>query len=164
MLTQEEANYLFYYDPINGKLYWKHPRAHRLKEGDEAGTLHHLGYMQTQVGEKIYRNHRIIWLMHYGYLPKVLDHIDHDRLNNKIENLREVTYSENCKNITKPKNNTSGVVGVSFNKRLNKWYSQIRSEKVKYYLGTFNSFEEAVKARKEAEVKYGFHKNHGDNR
>ena len=121
MLTQEEANYLFYYDKTSGILYWKHPKAPRLKVGDKAGTLHHSGYLQTQVNGKIYRNHRIIWLMLYGYLPKIIDHIDHNRLNNKAENLREVTCSENCKNITKPKNNTSGVVGVSYNKKQHKW-------------------------------------------
>lgn len=164
MLTQAEANYLFYYDPINGKLYWKHPRATKLKAGDAAGTLHHSGYLQTQVNGKIYRNHRLIWLMHYGYLPRILDHIDHNKQNNKLENLREVTYSENCKNITRPRNNTSGVVGVSYSKRLGKWYAQIRSERAKYWLGVFDTFEEAVKARKEAEAKYGFHKNHGDDR
>lgn len=165
MLTYEEAHYLFDYNEETGELFWKHPTAKRIKAGDKAGSPLHNRYMQVFVHNHSYRVHRIVWLMIYGSFPKgFIDHIDHNGFNNKLYNLREVTVEENNKNISLPKNNTSGVIGVSFNKRRGKWFAQIRSNKKKYYLGLFDSFLDAVKARKEAEIKYGFHRNHGDNR
>ena len=167
MITYEEVNRLFNYDENTGVLTWKVSPANRVKVGDIAGSSWHNRYLQVFIHNKGYRVHRIVWLLKYKELPSgFIDHIDHNGFNNRISNLRVVTAEENNKNITIPKNNTSGVVGVSYNKRLGKWFAQIRSNRVKYYLGSFNTFEEAVQVRKEAEIKYGFHKNHGksDNR
>ena len=91
-----------------------------------------------------------------------VDHIDHDRLNNRIENLRLVTNSINGKNTKMHKNNTTGVTGVTFDKNRNKYKAQIVVNHKLDNLGRFNTFEEAVQARLQAEIKYGFHRNHGN--
>jgi len=126
-----------------------------------AGTINDQGYRQISVSGKNYKAHRLIWLYVHGRWPNEVDHIDHDQLNNRIENLREVTHRDNMLNLSIPKNNSSGVVGVSWNKSHKKWRAQIRVNGKMVYLGGFTLKEDAIKARKEAERKYGFHPNHG---
>ena len=159
MLTFERANELFRYDPISGKLFWKDRF-----NGKEAGTVKKdTGYIQIQAFGRLYYAHRIIMLM----LTKVfdenlqVDHVDHDRLNNRPDNLRLVTQHDNLKNVSKTKTNTSGCVGVSFITRDRRFVAQIYINKKNTNLGYFKTFEEAVKVRKAAELKYGYHKNHG---
>jgi hypothetical protein len=104
----------------------------------------------------------VIWCHVYGEWPEknlVIDHINGDEKDNRIQNLRLVTHSENNKNSSRPKSNTSGVIGV--HKKRGKWIAQIQENYKKITVGSFDSFEDAVKARKEAELKYGFHENHG---
>jgi len=84
-----------------------------------------------------------------------------NRSDNRIENLRKVTTQENRKNAALYTNNTSGVTGVYFNRRLNKWCAQIKHNGKTHHLGSFKKFEKAVEARKIEENKLGFHKNHG---
>ena len=85
---------------------------------------------------------------------RFVDHINHKTLDNRKVNLRIVNNQTNQMNKSKQSNNTSGAVGVSFHKKSNKWEAHIRVNKKKIYLGLFESFENAVKARKEAELKY----------
>jgi hypothetical protein len=92
-----------------------------------------------------------------------IDHINGDSMDNRIDNLRLVTHKENSLNKKLSSNNKSGVVGVSKNSRNKKWKADITYNNQKYYLGEFNNFDDAVKVRKAAEIKYGFHKNHGRN-
>lgn len=89
-------------------------------------------------------------------IPKgmVVDHIDRNRLNNLSSNLRLVTYSQNGMNKGKQSNNTSGIVGVSWDKSRNKWEAHIKINKKKLHLGRFKNKEDAINARKEAEIKY----------
>lgn len=98
--------------------------------------------------------HRIIYsIYHKIELPKSMwiDHIDRNPMNNCIENLRLVTPSQNNRNRGAGANNTSGTMGVGFNKRRNKWCASITVEKKVYSLGSFDSIESAVAARKHAE-------------
>lgn len=90
-----------------------------------------------------------------------IDHIDHDRSNNKKENLRTVTVKENNKNASIRSDNKSGICGVSFRKRRNKWVAQIRVSGKNKTLGWFSNIEDAKSARYRAEKEYGFHHNHG---
>ena len=90
-----------------------------------------------------------------------IDHLDHDRSNNRIENLRLVTHKENGRNISKKKNNTSGITGVRWNKARQKWVAQISINKKGIYLGLYNNLLDAVAARKRAEKFYGFYENNG---
>ena len=164
MLTYETAMEFFRYEPSSGKLFWKKALSSRVNVGDEAGTISSTdGYRQIQFNRKLYRAHRIVMLMHTkGFDTSLqIDHMNHERDDNRIENLRLVTNSINGKNTKMHKNNTTGVTGVTFDKNRNKYKAQIVVSHKLDNLGRFNTFEEAVQARLQAEIKYGFHPNHG---
>ncbi|EBX9481351.1 HNH endonuclease [Salmonella enterica subsp. enterica serovar Abony] len=147
----------------NGKLHWKIKPAARVKAGDVAGYLTCTGYMSVERSGRQYQVHRIIWEMHNGEIPNgyFIDHINHNRIDNRIENLRLVTSGGNAKNRSRPNTNTSGVTGVHWNKRLNKWHVQINHEGKRKHIGLFDSIEKAAEARKDAISAFGYHKNHG---
>ena len=98
--------------------------------------------------------HRIGFLHYHGYLPEMLDHIDGDGSNNRIENLRECTASENAYNSKLRIDNTSGIKGVYWHKHGKKWYSNITVEGKVKRLGYFNDLKGAKKAVEEARLKY----------
>ncbi len=132
------------------------------KSGKVLGSPNDAGYLVVKLGVKYFALHRLAWLYVYGYMPEgVIDHLDHDKQNNAIHNLREVSQTDNCKNHKLSKKNTSGAVGVRWNERLEKWTAAIKVDRKNIHLGVFDSFEEAVAARAEANIKYGFHENHG---
>ena len=107
--------------------------------------------------------HRIIWEMHNGQIPEgyEIDHIDHNTLNNDITNLRMVTHHENTLNASMRKDNKSGCVGVIWHKARRKWMAYIAVNKKPKYLGLFDSIDEAVAARRQAEKENNYHPNHG---
>ena len=116
------------------------------QEGMTAGGLKASGYISVKINNKDYRVHRLIFLMHHGYLPKQVDHSDNDKLNNRIENLREASKSENNWNSTTRSDNTSGYKGVSFNKRCGRWHVQVKRSGKKYSGGYHDTAEEANEA------------------
>jgi hypothetical protein len=119
MITQEKLKQIFYYD--NGNLYWKIRHGSLGMVGKKVGSLMQNGYYTTKINKKSYLIHRLIYLWHHGNLPQFLDHIDLNKGNNKIENLREATKSQNALNRKLLKNNTSGHKNVIFNKKSKKW-------------------------------------------
>ena len=129
--------------------------------GKKAGYLGKEGYFNCTLMDKIYRSHRLIWLMKTGSWPDQVDHINGVRLDNRWENLRDASHQENMQNMSRPINNTSGVCGVSWDKNKNKWQANIRENGKQKFIGRFDKFEDAVKARKVAEQSLGYHKNHG---
>ena len=141
-LTQEYLNSLFEYR--DGKLFWKVKKAQCLNIGDEAGCLDK-GYLTTGINGKVYRNHRLIFLMHYGYLPKEVDHKDCNTLNNRIENLRPSNRSQNCCNKGIGSTNTSGIKGVSWTKTLQKWRAKLKLNGKTIHLGYYEDLESAKK-------------------
>lgn len=154
----------FMYDKEAGELLCRKGGPHRTP-GKVAGYLISNDYTSYRwvtlvgVAQPI---HRIIWLMHYGVLPKgEVDHIDRNGLNNKIDNLRDVTPTVNRQNKRKYCNNGSGYTGVNRRAATGKWTAYIRINRNLVHLGTFIAFEEAVAARQKAEIAYGFHTNHG---
>lgn len=151
----------FRYEPDTGELFWVLPTANRVKKGDRVGYKSSDGYMYFGFKGKTLKVHRAAYLMYYGYLPEQIDHIDHNRINNKIENLRSSSPKDNSRNHTLQKNNTSGQVGVTWSKSRKKWVAMIWNNSKPIYIGRFINKEDAIKARKEAEVKYGYHTNHG---
>lgn len=124
-------------------------------------SAHNQGYRAgTFLGRRTLA-HRVIYKMFHGIEPDHIDHINGDRADNRICNLRSVSIGQNQKNQKIHKRNQSGVAGVDLHKPTGKWQARISSNNQHIYLGLFNSFEGAVTARKQAEARYGFHKNHG---
>jgi hypothetical protein len=160
------------YDAEKGILTWK-KRDRKHFKSDRAYNLFHSKYPDVELSgteqtnqvflsNRAYVIHRVIWCHVYGEWPDkdmVIDHINGDKRDNRLQNLRLVTHSENSKNLSRSKSNLSGVVGV--HKRDGKWIAQIRNNYKHIALGSFDNFEDAVAARKEAELEYGFHENHG---
>lgn len=161
-LTQEKLKELLHYNPETGIFTWLVDRNQHVKAGDIAGYKRSDGYIRICINGERYLSHRIAWLYIYGSFPDdQIDHINHKRHHNIIKNIRDAGYSENTKNRTINKNNTSGCCGVSWRKDLEKWSSLIDVSKKRITLGYFIDYFEAVCARKSAEYKYGFHPNHG---
>ena len=167
MLTQADVKRIFHYDPITGFCIRVSRPSNRVKIGDNFGCMHKytgdLKYLRARVNDKLYRIHRLIWLYMTGKTPENdIDHIDGNGLNNTWANLREVTRSDNNRNTRIPRNNTSGQMGVSFFTKNKKWIATIQSEVgVRKYLGAFDSREDAIAARLQAEETNGYHENHG---
>jgi hypothetical protein len=149
MITQQQLLDSFEYK--DGNLYWKISKK-RVKAGQIAGTRHKTGYFQIQLNQKFMYLHRAIFFMHYGHLPDLLDHIDGNPSNNKIENLREATLGQNCWN-QKYKGSASGFKGVTWNKQNKKWQPQIKANGKKFYLGKFANLDDAIIAYQIAAAK-----------
>ena len=134
-----------------------------ITKGIVAGHLSKDGYIKIQIDKRIYLAHRLVWLWNTGSMPKSeIDHIDGNKSNNAFSNLRETTRSQNCKNTKIRSTNSSGCIGVHKVKRSGKYQARISGfNKERIVLGTFDTYEEAVAVRKNAEDKYGYHTNHG---
>jgi len=160
-LTQKELMKDLSYDCDTGIFIRKISRSN-VNIGDIAGGTEKNGYRVIRLKGKKYKAHRLAWLYIYGKFPDdQIDHINHIRNDNRISNLRSVTRSENLKNQSMFKNNTSGFSGVKWDKRDKVWKSQIGVNGKRIHLGEFTDKQDAIKARKEANIKYGFHENHG---
>jgi len=159
-MTQEYLKSIIKYDKDTGICTWIVQKAHRTPIGSEVGTTMKQGYRRVKINDNGYLVHRLAWLYSYGYMPKFIDHINHIKNDNRISNLREVTFQENRKNLYKYKNNKSGHTGILWREDMNKWLAQIRVNGKNIYLGCYDDINEAIKVRKEANIKYGFHTNH----
>jgi len=137
MLTQEKLHQLFEYQ--DGVLIRKITTCPTAKKGMKINSIEPRGYVVVNIQEKSYKVHRLIYMMFYGFMPKMIDHIDGNKQNNKIENLREATHTQNLQNRPKYKSNTSGYKGVSFHKKTKKWQASIRINNKQNYLGLFKT-------------------------
>lgn len=157
-------NDIFIYD--DGVIRWniKPGARSNVSIGDSAGSLKSCGYLRFKYKGKTFAVHRIIWEMHNGQIPDgmEIDHINHIRTDNRIENLRLVSRLTNMKNKSMYANNSSGATGVRWDSRLGKWISRITTNGKIIYLGSFDNINDAITARNVAEAKIGFHDNHGD--
>ena len=156
---KDELNKIFDYK--NGCLYWKKPLSNRIKAGQKAGTSDGKGYEQTYFMGKLHKTHRLIFAMHYGYFPKIIDHVNGIKNDNRIENLRETTQQKNLFNSKIGKNNTSGIKGVSWNKRRKKWRADIYVNGKQKCFGYFDDLKQAEMTICEARIK--FHKEFANN-
>jgi hypothetical protein len=151
--SDEDLFDMFDYDDATGQLLWKIKPNNGVKIGDVVGTPVE-GYLRTIIqGVKI-QVHRIIWVIHYGTIPEgyQIDHIDGDRANNRLTNLRLSTPSQNSQNRYRV-SGTSGYKGVTFNKNSQMWYAQIQMHGRRKHIGRFNTPEEAAVAYEEYAVK-----------
>lgn len=178
-LSLNDLRELVRYEPETGAIYWLHrdPRwfsgeRHRKAwmacwnsryPGNRADTvLDSKGYPIVRVlGEKFFA-HRLAFALIFDRWPeRHIDHIDGNRTNNRIANLREVDQGANQRNRGLTRANTSGVVGVSWRERDKRWVATIRNRGRNEFLGHFTTKEAAVAARQAAAERLGFHPNHG---
>ena len=138
----------------DGVLFWKAKKSSNTRQDFSAGSIAKRGYVSVRLCGKHYYVHRLIYMMHYGFMPEFLDHIDGNKLNNKIENLRSATKSENNRNKKLYKNNKSGVKGVQWNEPCKKWRAVLKLDGKNKHIGLFNTIDEAEHAIKEARVKF----------
>lgn len=145
----------------DGKPYWNEDYSPRARKNSIAGCLDRCGYRRIIIkinGKgKAISSSRLRWFMESGELPRdMVDHIDHDRDNNKIENLRESCYSTNNRNTTSHNGSTSKYLGVHWRRDNKKWVAQIKDNGERVYLGQFSDEEEAGLAyNKEAVLRHG---------
>lgn len=157
----EELEDKYYYKPFTGEFIRKSDSG-RYKAGEVAGTTAtKTGYRCVRAANSPQYVHRMAFLMTYGWLPEEIDHIDHDRKNNKIFNLRAADRYINGSNITLKKSNSSGFNGIYFCNTKKKWKARIMVKRKNISLGYHDNLDDAITARKIANIKYGFHENHG---
>lgn len=145
MITQERVLSLFEYH--EGKLWSK-------EKSKYVGWMNNTGYLRMAIDGHKPLVHRIIFLLHHGYMPKMIDHINGNPLDNRIENLRECTPHENQLNSKVRKDNTSGCRGVSFHKELKKWRVRCNIQGKRYVIGEYDDYELACLVAEEARDKF----------
>lgn len=157
-LTQQELKKILHYDPESGVFTWLVDHGQKYKAGDLAGTKDEAGYLVIFVMKQLYKSHRLAWLYVYGEWPSgVVDHINHNKADNMISNLRDVTNEKNQKNKALSPKNKMGIAGIRFSVGKKIFVTKISRE----LIGEFDDFFEACCARKSAERKYEYHINHG---
>ena len=149
--SQERLRELFEYreDNISQPFLWKISPSNNVKIGDIAGSLHAAsGYYRVTINKKQYKLHRLVWIYHNDDIPNeiFIDHIDGDKSNNCIKNLRLATNEQNLRNSKISPRNTSGVKGVSWDKSRKQWKAQIRANYKLKGVGRFDTIEEAEAA------------------
>lgn len=170
---------LLRYDPETGVLTWKVRTPNMFEDGKRTASHRCNNWNAVFAGKPAFtalcphkyrigevlgsrvRAHRVIWALVYGRWPKEVDHINGIRDDNRLSNLRTVTRTQNARNQCIRSTNTSGHMGVSWEKGKHRWVAHIRVDGKLIKLGRFRVFDDAVRARKDAEDRYGFHSNHG---
>lgn len=136
------------YDRATGNFFWLSDRANgKVKAGSLAGSKTLKGYRQIRIHGKWYKCHRLVWLIETGDWPgDQIDHINRDGLDNRIENLREVSNYQNCTN--RRKKSKSGFTGVYYDKKNKKWFTGSYANGVYKNLGRYGTKEEASEVYK----------------
>ncbi|MBS4048062.1 MAG: HNH endonuclease [Alphaproteobacteria bacterium] len=181
ILSPDDMRQLLEYDASTGVLRWKERQKHHFKNGRMPATWNLLNvggradklhrkkngakWMNVKIFEKPYRAHRVIWAIVHGEWPNgQIDHINGDSCDNRIENLRVVDDAENKRNLPMVRSNKSGVMGVIYHPdkgRKKQWIARIGNGGKAHNIGRFYTKEEAVAARRAAEIEFGYHPNHG---
>lgn len=162
------------FNPETGILTWLHrPREHFKSDktyktfiskcaGKVAGWVESYGYINIRINGKAYKAHRLAWLIYHGKWPDdFIDHINGNKSDNRMCNLRDVDKFQNAQNIAKPSSNTLGFIGVAKASKGTGYRAQIFCRGKNIHLGRFPTIEEAVEAREKAQRELGFHENHG---
>lgn len=145
----------------DGNLYWTNNGPIKMR-GKLAGTINERGYVKVSVADKRYGVHQIVFAMHNGYIPENIDHINGNKSDNRIENLRPATKAQNGYNRKLPPNNTSGAKNVSYRADTNKWRVDVRVDGKSHCFGSYEDFDLAELVAIEARNKYhGKFANHG---
>lgn len=171
---------LLTYDPDTGLLHWRTRTPDMFADGKQTAAhkcarwnaryadteafpfAKDTGYKAGKIFNKNHRAHRVIWAIMHGRWPDDnIDHINGVKSDNRLVNLRDVPQSVNMRNMVKLRANTSGICGVLWHKKAQKWVAQISLHGRQTYLGIFDNIEDATAARKAAEVRHGFTARHG---
>lgn len=153
-ISMDELMKTVKYNPDSGEFEWIRGYASR-KPGAKAGTLSGNGYLRMNLNGKLFSCHRVAWLMHYGVEPEgMIDHINGNKTDNRISNLRLANYSQNSMNSRISRLNTSGCKGVSWKKESNKWVAVAKLNGKKIHLGYFLNFDDAKKAYCDFAIKH----------
>jgi hypothetical protein len=173
-VTAELLKKLVNYDELSGEMYWLNRPVEMFKTksaylgwnkrmvGKKAITTDGKGYLVVSIFCKRYLVHRLIWLYVYGKFPKIIDHINGIRTDNRLINLQEVTSQQNHMNQKRSSKNTSGVTGVYLHKKRNLWCAQMKFNGNTYHIGSSKNFNDAVSMRKNEEKRLGFSERHGN--
>jgi hypothetical protein len=138
----ERLRELFRYEPMTGAIFPRQLRTNR-KPNQRCDAVNQTGYRVIFITPLKYYAHRIAWKLHYGTEPSYIDHINGDKGDNRIVNLREASHTQNLWNVPTYKSNTSGIKGV--HKRGRKWAAQINAGR-RIFLGKFDTKAEAAAA------------------
>lgn len=149
-LTQARVRELFTYDAETGVLRWRVRKAYRVRVGDRAGYLSREGYWCVTIDNGTHKVHRVIWLYVHGAFTKCdIDHINRDRSDNRLCNLREASFAENRRNVGAYATNKAGHKGVV--RRPNgRWQAYINADCRRVHLGTFDTVDQAAMAYRTA--------------
>lgn len=180
MPSQEFLRQILDYDPETGKLFWKERDVslfpavtpsrsrslcalwnERYANNEALGSVNKQGYKAGRILNQTVTAHRVIWKLVTGKDPDQVDHINGLRSDNRLSNLRNVDRLTNQRNAGMRRDNMSGATGVGWVKASGKWQARITVFDRRIHLGRFNTFNDAVSARKAAEREHGFHENHG---
>ncbi len=152
-ISQSRLKEVLEYDPLTGAFTWRKTRG-RAAAGSVAGCVNHSGYCMIRVDGYAYYAHRLAWLYTYGEFPDgLIDHINRDKTDNRLSNLRVCSNMENGQNAKISSANKSGTTGVFFNASRQKWMAQIMVARKNVHLGFYESIEDAIRVRKEAEAR-----------
>jgi hypothetical protein len=173
-LTQDILHEIVRYVPETGAFFWRERPRHYFQTGHHhkmwnvqnagkiAGSINSRGYWRITIRSETYTAHRLAWLYVFGTWPAMaLDHINQNKVDNRISNLREATSQQNSQNLPRTERNKSGMVGVCWNRAQREWFAYISVSKKQQFIGNFKSKDAAIAARKAAEMLYGYHPNHG---
>ncbi len=152
MLTQEQLKEIVEYK--EGFLIAKTKWANKITVGSLLGSKNKDGYLQVSIQNKKYYVHRLVFLYHYGFLPESVDHVDGNKSNNRIENLRAASLHQNNYNLKTPKSNKSGVKNVHWNRKNKNWNVTLAANNKSMYFGSFDDLELATLVAEEARNLY----------
>lgn len=174
MIDPEILRQLLAYDPVTGVLVWLHRDAsffakksaykmwNKRYAGCEAFQTASYGYLHGHIFQKHYFAHRVAWALHYGEWPEdQIDHVNGIRSDNRIENLRSVSQSDNQKNAKLRHDNKSGIPGVDWKTSCSLWRVRASIGKRRILVGYYKNLSDAKVARLEAEKNFQYHANHG---
>lgn len=165
-MTQDELKSRLFYNPETGEFTWLNNPLAPLRwnnryPGKKAGALMTIGYILIRINKKPFLAHRLAFLYFYGFMPEEVDHVDGNRSNNKISNLRAANRSINMKNLCRNTANKSGTTGVRWDDGRKKWAAYIQVNGKSVAPKRFKTRKEAEEYRKQLEQQHGFHENHG---
>ncbi|WP_310533126.1 HNH endonuclease signature motif containing protein [Novosphingobium sp.] len=177
-ITPELCRQLLRYEPETGRLFWLHrPRvmfnSDRIFNSWNSKWAGAEGFTSMRgsgadykcyiggIHDMKFKAHRVAWAIYYGEWPNEIDHINGNPLDNRIANLRSVSHRENSRNRRMPTNNKSGHMGVRWDAKFSKWLARIKVDKGYKHIGLFADINDAIAARKAAEIELGYHDNHG---